>query len=519
MSLRPSSSTRMDGYKKGLSGEDARIKREEELVQIRKDKRSEGLKKRRSGSIHSADLRYRQPKLEHLPLMVQAVLSDDSSQYLAATTLIGKLLSTGESPLIDEVVRAGIVPRLVEFLDVDAFPLLQTQAAWALVNIASGTSDHARLIIQLGSIPKFVQLLRSSVADIRENVIWALANIVADSQDFRDHVLSGSALGPLLAQLDGYPELTLMRSIAWTLSNLYRWKPLPPFEQVNLALPTLRCLINSEDGEVLIDTCWTLSYICDGSDHNIQSVLDAGFCPRLVELLVHPSPNVQVPTLKTVGNIVSGNEDQTQFVIDKEGLPPLYQILTENWDRSVKEEACWIIANITAGNQNQIQAVIKANIIPPVVSLLQHAEFKIKKEAAWAISYAVSGGSHEQIQYLVSQGCIKPLCDFLTCSDPEIITVCLDGVESILDSGEGNKEPGFHQVNKYLRMIDECEGFNKIVDLQTHMNSEVNKKASEMLDKYWTEKENKEEEEGGGGLHGFDSGDDMKLDIGRLSLS
>jgi len=94
--------------------------------------------------------------------------------------------------------------------------------------------------------------------------------------------------------------------------------------------------------------------------------------------------------------------------------------------------------------------------------------------------------------------------------------VCLDGVESILDSGEGNKEPGFHQVNKYLRMIDECEGFNKIVDLQTHMNSEVNKKASDMLDKYWSEKENKEEEQE---LHSFDSGADMKLDIGRLSLS
>lgn len=516
MSLSPSGATRKNGYKKGLSGEDARIKREEELVQIRKDKRSEGLKKRRNVSIQRANLRYLQPKLEHLPLMVQAVLSDDSSWYLAATTLIRKLLSTGESPLIDEVVRAGVVHRLVEFLDADAFPLLQTEAAWALVNIASGTPVHTRLIIELGSIPKFVQLLRSLVADVQEQAVWALANIAGDSPNCRDHVLSGGALVPLLARLDGQPELTLMRSIAWTLSNLYRWKPLPPFEQVKPALPALRRLIKSEDEEVLIDTCWALSFICDGSNHNIQSVLDAGFCPRLVELLMHPSPNVQVPTLKTVGNIVSGNEDQTQFVIDKQGLPPLYQILTENWDRSVKEEACWVIANITAGNRNQIQAVMKANIIPPVVSLLQHAEFKIKKEAAWAISYAVSGGSHEQIQYLVSQGCIKLLCDFLTCSDPEIITVCLDGVESILESGEGNKEPGFHRVNKFLHMIDECEGFNKIVDLQTHMNSEVNKKASDMLDKYWSEKENKEEEEE---LHSFDSGADMKLDIGRLSLS
>ncbi|KAK3443929.1 hypothetical protein EUGRSUZ_B03970 [Eucalyptus grandis] len=285
-------------------------------------------------------------------------------------------------------------------------------------------------------------------------------------------------------------------------------------------VPTLQTLGNILSGDmaqtqvkpayeaVLIDTCRALSLICDGSIPTIQSVLDAGFCPRLLELLMHPSPEVQVPTLKTVGNIVAGTEAQTQFVIDNQGLPPLCQILTGNWDKSIKEEACWVIANITAGNINQIQAVIEANIIPPLVSLLQHDEFKIKKEAAWAISYAVSGGSHEQIQYLVSQGCIKPLCDLLTCSNPQIITLCLDSVESILESGEGNKE--------YLRMINGCKGFNKITDLQTHMNSEVNKQASEILKKYWNKKGNEEEEEEE--LPSLIL-DDIKLDIGRLSLS
>ncbi|XP_039162360.1 importin subunit alpha-4 isoform X3 [Eucalyptus grandis] len=490
MSPSPSSATRKNQHKKGLSPEKARSKTEEELVRIREEKKSEILKKKRL-----------LPELEHL-------LSDDSSRYLAATTVIRKFLSTGESPVINAVVRAGVIPRLVKFLDEGAFPLLQSEAAWALANIASGTSDHVQLIIQLGSIPKFVQLLHSTFAYAREQAIWALANIAADSQDCRDLVLSAGALDLLLAQLDKHPGSTMMRSIARTLLNLCDGKHPPPFKQVKPALPALRHLINSKEEAVLIDTCRALSLICDGSIPTIQSVLDAGFCPRLLELLMHPSPEVQVPTLKTVGNIVAGTEAQTQFVIDNQGLPPLCQILTGNWDKSIKEEACWVIANITAGNINQIQAVIEANIIPPLVSLLQHDEFKIKKEAAWAISYAVSGGSHEQIQYLVSQGCIKPLCDLLTCSNPQIITLCLDSVESILESGEGNKE--------YLRMINGCKGFNKITDLQTHMNSEVNKQASEILKKYWNKKGNEEEEEEE--LPSLIL-DDIKLDIGRLSLS
>ena len=64
--------------------------------------------------------------------------------------------------------------------------------------------------------------------------------------------------------------------------------------------------------------------------------------------------------------------------------------------------------------------------------MLGEAEFDIKKEAAWAISNATSGGRHEQINTLVQAGAIKPLCDLLTCSDPRIITVALEGIENIL---------------------------------------------------------------------------------------
>ncbi|XP_056165374.1 importin subunit alpha-4-like isoform X3 [Syzygium oleosum] len=447
--------------------------------------------------------------------MVQAVLSSDSIRQLEATTQFRKLLSTDQCLPIDEVVGAGVIPRFVQFLDEYRFPQLQIEAAWALANIASGRLDHIQLIIQLGSIPKFVRLLSSSVADVREQVVWALGNIAGDSPNCRDHVLSGGALVPLLAQLDGHPKLALIKCTTWTLSNLCRGKPPPPFEQVKPALPALRHLINSEDVEVLIDACWALSFISDGSNQNIQFVIEAGVCPRLLELLVHPSPKVLVPTLQALGNIVSGNDAQTQFVIDNQGLPPLYQILTKNCERSVKKEACWVISNITAGNRSQIQAVMEANIIPPVVSLLQHAEFEIKKEAAWAISNAISGGSHEQIQYLVSQGCIKLLCDLLICSDPQIIMVCLDGVESILESGETNKERGIFQVNVYLRMIDECEGLDKIEDLQSHKNNEVYEQAVKILEKYCNKEENEEEEE----LHSIYFGADTGFNIGRLSLS
>lgn len=44
-----------------------------------------------------------------------------------------------------------------------------------------------------------------------------------------------------------------------------------------------------------------------------------------------------------------------QVIIDHQALPLLVNLLTNNYKKSIKKEACWTISNITAGNKGQIQ--------------------------------------------------------------------------------------------------------------------------------------------------------------------
>ena len=85
---------------------------------------------------------------------------------------------------------------------------------------------------------------------------------------------------------------------------------------------------------------------------------DAGVCRRLVELLMHLNQSVVSAALRAVGNIVTGDDSQTQIILNCNVLPCLLHLLSSTKE-SIRKEACWTISNITAGNRGQIDAVVR----------------------------------------------------------------------------------------------------------------------------------------------------------------
>ncbi|CCC11244.1 unnamed protein product [Sordaria macrospora k-hell] len=478
--------------KSAFKPDELRRRREEQQVEIRKAKREENLAKRRGigagdsrpgASLGAApDSDDENPPTESqlsedLPKMVEGVFSSEIDKQIQATTKFRKLLSKERNPPIEEVIKTGVF-----------------EAAWALTNIASGSATQTQVVIEAGAVPIFVELLGSPEPDVREQAVWALGNIAGDSPQCRDYVLSCGALRPLLTLLGDSRKLSMLRNATWTLSNFCRGKtPQPDWSTIAPALPVLAKLVYSLDDEVLIDACWAISYLSDGSNDKIQAVIEAGIPRRLVELLMHASTSVQTPALRSVGNIVTGDDVQTQVIINCGALTCLLSLLSSNKD-GIRKEACWTISNITAGNSAQIQSVIDANIIPPLIHLLSHADLKTRKEACWAISNATSGGLQkpDQIRYLVAQGCIKPLCDLLACPDNKIIQVALDGLENILKVGELDKNAageGPESINRYALFIEECGGMEKIHDCQTNANEEIYMKAYNIIEKYFSDED------------------------------
>ena len=114
-----------------------------------------------------------------------------------------------------------------------------------------------------------------------------------------------------------------------------------------------------------------------------------------------------------------------------------------------------------------------------------NGSFKAKREAIWALANITSSGTNSQVGSAYLAGCLKPTCDIVSrkITDPVLVTVILNGIMNILLVANEEEE-----VEKVALAIEECDGLDKIEDLQRHENKQVHKKAVEMIECFFGEK-------------------------------
>ncbi|KAK3881249.1 hypothetical protein Pcinc_014301 [Petrolisthes cinctipes] len=411
--------------------------------------------------------------------LVAGLRSRDIKRQLRCAERARELLSLPQAPVV-QLIQAGALPPLVACMERGDSPELQVEAAWAITNVASGSSAHTRAVVDAEAVRVLVQLLSSADRGVQEQAVWALGNIVGDGAECRDRVIREGAISPLVNLIQPNMPAAMRRQVCWMLTNLFRVKKarVSPVEQYE-CVQGLKTLIASLDTQVQADALWGTAYLAELGSTALDDLTNAGVVRDMVERLYSEKERVVIAALRATGSVAAGTDEQTEALVQA-GALPIYRELLSHHNPGIARESAWILSNITAGTTRQIQLAIDVQVVPALIAAIEKDDGELRKEATWALSNLASRSNEEQVGMLIKSGLLPCLSRLLqqTSADPGMTLVVLDTLNNIL------KKTGT-DTNGVVKTVEGHGGKDALTTLKTNKESQVAKMATYLLEAYF----------------------------------
>ena len=167
---------------------------------------------------------------------------------------------------------------------------VQFEILWILTNISS--TEHAQIVVDTGVCSKIVSLMKSPNEDVREQSLWCLGNIVADNNDFLNHVLNiPDSINNLLLNIIYASSIRLRQNALWALNNFcYKINNLD-MKTIKSIIPVIARVILTNDIESIRYALSILLNITHKNNDCIEIVLNTGIVDRLIYLTNEVIPN------------------------------------------------------------------------------------------------------------------------------------------------------------------------------------------------------------------------------------
>jgi len=237
-----------------------------------------------------------------------ATINDVNSQLgqsLAAVTELRRCLTIGVPTPVQALVDAGGIAPLVACLQNSLSPVAKLDAAWALANVATGTSAQTALLVEAGAIQASLAVLASPLtadkAELCEQCLRILGNIACDEETaFHDHLFEVDVVGHLGHLYERLPacnwnlrlRVEVLRALTWLLSSLCRGHPCPPPECIDPAFDFfVQVVLGTDDAQMLDEALLGLLFLIQGAEGDRERtacasrILSAGFGPDEVPSL------------------------------------------------------------------------------------------------------------------------------------------------------------------------------------------------------------------------------------------
>ncbi|KAL7991565.1 hypothetical protein Chor_015821, partial [Crotalus horridus] len=252
---------------------------------------------------------------------------------------------------------------LVGMLNCESY-IRKKMAIRCLEVLCLAKGDYWKCILQAGTIPSLISLLKSKDVKLECITLGVLSNISTHDSIVRAFVEAGG-------------------------------------------IPVLIKLLTVEEPE-LLSRCAVFLYDIAQLDNNQVIIAELGGIPALIDLLEYDLQDLLVNVMSCIRVLCKNNKENQLKVKEMIGIEPLVQFLRSDSDVLVAVASA-VIAEISRGNMEMQNAIVAANVIDPLIQLLrgrkisvQAFHLKVKEQGAVTL-WALAGQTLKQQKFMAEQ--------------------------------------------------------------------------------------------------------------------
>ncbi|ETO17281.1 karyopherin Cut15 [Reticulomyxa filosa] len=212
--------------------------------------------------------------------------------------------------------------------------------------------------------------------------------------------------------------------------------------------------------------------------------------PNQVRQKLTTSDFLIAPCVRIMGNIVSGNDEQTLEVV-KAGFFDIIETCLDHRVKNIKKESCWALSNVVAGLHEHIdlffhrKELIELYFVTfffskkkkkkhicfsvfygKVIKLCLYDDVNVRKEAGWCLSNAICSASFTQAQILVKYGFIEAMVQLLTFDAEKVVMMAMEALHECIITYNRHFNQPENAFNKWAGKMEEVNGLEYLERIQ-----------------------------------------------------
>ncbi|XP_066882547.1 ankyrin and armadillo repeat-containing protein [Kogia breviceps] len=286
---------------------------------------------------------------------------------------------------------------LVEMLQCESYKR-RMMAVMSLEVICLANDEYWKCILDAGTIPALINLLKGSKIKLQCKTVGLLSNISTHAEIV--HALVEGGAIPALINLLVSDEPELHSRCAVILYDIAQLENKDVIAKYN-GIPALINLLNLDIESVLVNAMNCLRVLCMGNKNNQRAVRDHKGIPYLITFLSSDSDVLTAVSSVTIAEVARDNKEVQDAMALEGAIPPLVALFIGK-QLGVQVKGAMAVEALASYNPAIQRAFLEKSLSKYLLKLLKAFQIDVKEQGAAAL-WALAGQTLKQQKYMAEQ--------------------------------------------------------------------------------------------------------------------